>query len=230
MTTTKKKSAVIGFLVIFFVFFSVFLYSCSSTGLRIPGEERKILENLAAEYYHLAEGYLEQKNYKKAMECYDFAMRDNSIRQQSYYKKGYCAAMAKEWDVAQEIYSDLLLQDSENINLALSLAYIMSQQGKLEEAVDIYKELSDKNPQDQNIAENCISLFIALEQFDKARDELSLFSTNFPDATEKISEFEKQLENATKTDEEQDKTPDDGLPDKTEETETENTDMAEDVM
>ena len=128
-------------LILIFVLFS---YGCA--GMRILGEERKILENLAAEYYFLGEGYLSQKNYKKAIECFEFAMRDESLYQQAYYKKGYAAAMAKEWEIAEEVYKELLLQDEKNTNISISLAYIYSQQGNFAEANALYVAILRDNP------------------------------------------------------------------------------------
>lgn len=183
-----------------FVF--ICLNGCASSGLRILGEERKILQNLAGEYYFLGEGYLSQKNYKKAMECFDFAMRDDSLYQQAYYKKGYSAAMAKEWSIAESIYKDLFLQDTKNTNISVSLAYIYSQQGKLEDANNLYIQILQDNPYNKDVKENYIDILISMEKFDEASVEIESYKELFPDSTKKIDEYNKILEKNIETKEE----------------------------
>ncbi len=182
-------------LILIFVLFS---YGCA--GMRILGEERKILENLAAEYYFLGEGYLSQKNYKKAIECFEFAMRDESLYQQAYYKKGYAAAMAKEWEIAEEVYKELLLQDEKNTNISISLAYIYSQQGKFEQANTLYVTVLQDNPYNKEVKENYIDILISMNNIELASTELESYKELFPDSTKKIDEYQKKIDELSKKD------------------------------
>ncbi|MBO5137990.1 MAG: tetratricopeptide repeat protein [Spirochaetaceae bacterium] len=182
---------------IFFITVLVFLFfSCTSSAVSIPSENRRILENLAVEYYNIAEAYLEQKNYKKAMEFYDRAMQESSLYQQAYYKKGYAAALAKDWVVAEEIYRNLVAQDPQNVNIAISLAYVVAQSGKLQEALEMYSALNESNPYNQLLAEDCIVLYIALEQFDQAEVAIEKFKVNFPESEDVATKLTEQLQQA----------------------------------
>ena len=62
----------------------LFLISCVST---IPGEKAVILQNLSTEYFNIAENYLAQKNYSKAIENYKLSLRsakDENLNQIKY--------------------------------------------------------------------------------------------------------------------------------------------------
>ena len=52
------------FSAIFFISAVAFLFSSCASSISIPGEKNRVVENLAAEYYNIADAYLDQKNYK----------------------------------------------------------------------------------------------------------------------------------------------------------------------
>lgn len=158
--------------------------ACFSAGsVAVPGEKEQILKNLAAEYYLVAEGYLDNKNYTKAAEYYEYALRDESLYRQAYYKMGYSYALGKQWDRAELIYTDLVAQDPENMSLKESLAYILFQAGKTDEGLEIYESILEQEPYNQTVTENYIVALAAVERFDDAGAALTRAEEYFPDST-----------------------------------------------
>ncbi len=166
---------------------------CSSSGgVRIPGENERILKNLASEYYAIAEGNLNLKNYTKAVEYYRLAMRSAEFERIAYYKIGYAYALAKDWVNAESVYRELLAQDPQNVSLAASLAYITAQKGDIDSALVQYEKLTGLQPFDQSLRENYTVLLVAAGRNDDAAKQLELLKTDFPDSTV-IESLEKKL-------------------------------------
>ena len=54
---------------------AVFLMSCSSVGgVQVPGERSRVYKNVLSEYFLVADAYLENKKYDKAIEFYTKAL------------------------------------------------------------------------------------------------------------------------------------------------------------
>ncbi|MDE6349660.1 MAG: tetratricopeptide repeat protein [Treponemataceae bacterium] len=140
----------------------------ASGGMLVPGQQKIILQNLAVEYYTVAEAYAGVQNYAKAAEYYQRAMRDETLYLTAYYKLARSYALAKDWDNALPIYADLLSRDPENAELAASRAYILAMSGDTDEAFRQYQELIAKNPNDQSFLENYVALLV-----DSGRGELA---------------------------------------------------------
>lgn len=171
--------------------------ACFSAGsVAVPGEKEQILKNLAAEYYLVAEGYLDNKNYTKAAEYYAYALRDESLYRQAYYKMGYSYALGKQWDRAEPIYTDLVAQDPENMSLKESLAYILFQAGKTDEGLAIYESILEQEPYNQTVTENYIVALAAVERFDDAGVALTRAEEYFPDSTV-LDTISRKLQDAT---------------------------------
>ncbi len=172
----------------------LFFSSCQST-FRIPEEERTILENIAAEYYNIAEGYVGVKNYSKAAEYYKLAMRDPEVYQQAYYKLARAYALAQNWEAAQTCYDEMLAKDPDNMNLQLSVAYITAMRGQSDEAIEMFKKLNEENPYVQSVLENYITLLLFVGRAEDAEPLYFSLKQKFPDSS-KIKDFAQQLSEA----------------------------------
>ena len=159
------------------------LTNCAASGgLLVPGQNKIILKNLATEYYNVAEAYLGVKNYAKAAEYYKLAMRDENLYYQAYYKMGRAYALAKDWDNALTVYTDLLSRDPENGELASSIAYITAMKGNTDEAFSQYRALIEKNPNDQTLLENYLSLLVDTGRGELAEEQYFILKEKFPDS------------------------------------------------
>ena len=83
-----------------------------------------ILQNLSAEYFNIAENYLSQKNYSKAIENYKLSLRSakNENLNQTKYQLARAYALNKDYAEAEDIFYDLYQQEKDNTILAESLA------------------------------------------------------------------------------------------------------------
>ena len=175
-----------------FVFLIFWLGSCASNGLRVPGESRIILKNLAVEYYTVADGYFEIKNYAKAAEYYKLAMRNKDLYLTAYYKLARSYALAKNWDVAIETYTGLLKLDPENTMVKTSIAYITAMRGETDDAILQYRALIEENPYDENLLESFVALLINAGRGEDAELPFFTLKEKFPD-NKQITSFAQQL-------------------------------------
>lgn len=177
---TGRKSVLGVFL---FGTLALFAGGCAASGgMLVPGQQRIILQNLAAEYYTVAEAYAGAQNYAKAAEYYQRAMRDKSLYLTAYYKLGRSYALAKDWDNALPIYDDLLSRDPENAELAASRAYIMAMSGDTDEAFRLYQGLIERNPNEQSFLENYVALLVDSGRGELAEAQFFLLKEQFPDS------------------------------------------------
>ena len=176
-------------------FICFFLFSCVST---IPGEKEVILQNLSAEYFNIAENYLSQKNYSKAIENYKLSLRsakDENLNQIKYQlARSY--TKNKNYSEAEDIFFELYEQEQSNIILAQSLAYCYMKSGKVNESIAIYEKLFKENPYQEDIANNYFLLLLEAQKVDEAKSVLEVFKIDFPEST-KISVLEENLKKLT---------------------------------
>ncbi|MCR4823190.1 MAG: tetratricopeptide repeat protein [Treponema sp.] len=169
---------------IFFLFAAIIIFSlsaCSSNGFLVPGEKKIILSNIATEYYNIAEGFMEIKNYSKAADYYKLAMRNEDLYLSSYYKLARSYALAKNWESATECYEKLLERDPENTMLKCSLAYITAMSGEVDKAILSYQDLIKANPYDENLLESYVALLINIGRGEDAEESFFLLKEKFPD-------------------------------------------------
>ena len=173
-------------------FISFFFISCASSSFRVPGETKIILNNLAAEYYNVAEGYMEIKKYDKAAEYYKLAMRNEDLYLTAYYKLARSYALSKNWEKANESYEELLKLDPDNSMIKSSLAYITAMRGNVDEAILSYKNLISENPYNENFLETFVALLINVGRGEDAEESFFLLKEKFPD-NKQLSNFAQQL-------------------------------------
>ena len=161
---------------------SVITGCAASGGVLVPGQNRIILQNLAVEYYNIAEAYINLKNYTKAADYYKLAMRNEELYYQAYYKLGRAYALAGNWNKAMPIYEDMLARDPENAEIAESIAYIHAMKGNSDEAFARYRALIAKYPNDQSLQENYVSLLVDHGRGEIAEKEYFVLKEKFPDS------------------------------------------------
>jgi tetratricopeptide (TPR) repeat protein len=158
------------------------LFSSCLTGM-IPGENGRILRNLAKEYYDIAQSYATANQYEKAIPYYKLASRNKGFQKASQYQIARMNALASKWEEAENSYRALLRYDRNNTDLLSSLAYVLAQSGKLEETEKLYSDLTAKNPHNEQILENYIRVLVAQTKTDAAASELAHFAERFPQST-----------------------------------------------
>ena len=177
----KMRLAKPGFLLLTLFCLTLTVSCASDAYLPIPGEGRQKSNKLSAEYFTLAQGFEQVKNYTKAIEYYELAMRNETLRESAKYKLARCYALGKNWEKAEEAYTELLSLDPDNTNLKLSLAYIYANNGSLEKALESYRELKENNPHDVSIRKNYIAVLMADGKYEVAEEEFNKMKEEFPD-------------------------------------------------
>ncbi len=175
-----------------FIFFTT-LGCVSNNGITVPGETKKIVKNISAEYYAIAEGYMDIKKYSKAAEYYQKAMREKSMYLQCYYKMARAYALGKDWENALKAYNFLLERDPDNIDINMSIAYILGMKGDTNLSMTMYKDLMLQYPNSQSLIENYIALLISVERCEDAEKQLYVLKEKFPDSKQ-ISVYIKAIE------------------------------------
>ena len=180
---------------IFTVILSFFLISCVSA---IPGEKSVILHNISAEYFAIAENYLAQKNYSKAIDNYKLSLRSAKKEDvnQIKYQMGYAYALSEKYSEAEDIFVGLYKQEKSNRILAESLAFCYAKTGKLDDALAIYQTLYAENPYTEEIANNYFLVLLEANQMEVAKEVLDKFKEDFPES-KKISILEENLKKLT---------------------------------
>lgn len=185
---------------ILFLICSILFFSCSTNKFFVPGEKQAKIKNIYAEYYNLAEEYVLQGKYDKAIECYKNAMNENSLHNVSYYKLGRCYALNKQYDKAEEIFKNILENDNDNVSVKSSLAYLAAMNGNLSESLSLYKNLIQENPENPELLVNYISVLISAKDFNSAKINLEFLETKFPN-TEQIKALKENLESSIENNE-----------------------------
>ena len=158
--------------------FSTVLTSCTSSSLKIPGEDGVRVSSIYKEYFSIAQAYEEQKNYTKAVTYYKMAQNDKALKETAFYRTGRCYALSKDWDNALFYYNELLKKDPENTSLRLSVAYINAMKGELDAASKEYEALLADSV-DAAVYKNYISVLIAQKNGEKASELLERFTADF---------------------------------------------------
>jgi Putative Zn-dependent protease, contains TPR repeats len=178
----KKNSAGCFVVMVIFSLFSVMCLSCESTEeIPVPGETQIKLDNITAEYFSIAKGYQDIKNYTKAAEFYKKALASKKLHDSAYYEMGRCYALAKDWNNAELVFSDLQKKDPDNTTIAVSLAYIKAMSGNVSEAVQMYASLVQKNPTDVSLLKNYIAVLMAKGNYEEAEKQYFVLKKKFPD-------------------------------------------------
>lgn len=173
------------------VFLLLTIVSCNT--IMIPGEKGLRMRNLYTEYYELAKGYTEIKKYDKAIECYEHALKDKTIKKAAYYEIACCYAKTEEYDKASKMFYELLKNDPANIDLRQSYAYCRLMSGRIEVAIDIYEQILWEEPDLKAPRRNYIAALIAKDMIEEAKAQFNIFCQKFPD-DDAISDFEDMLD------------------------------------
>lgn len=179
----KKYSTLVFFCLMIFLF-----ASCKSTG----GINGGVREKLSAEYFDIAKNYEDLKKYEKAIEYYGYASLDDEYKNLCEFRMARCYALLKDWSNSAKLYKKLLILDEENISLSLSLAYVYAMDGNFDESIILYEKLLLINDKEVEVYKNYLSVLIAKNDMEKAKDVFSIMEEKFPDEGT-ISTFRNKL-------------------------------------
>ena len=145
----------------------------------LPGEQRVLRENSAAEYVTLADGYFSQEKYAKASEYYEKALQLTESTDTVCYKLACSYAYEGEYEKAMPLFSDLLDKDPQNRTIKESLAYVTVMSGDVRGGGELYEELAADFPEDGKLLKNYVLTLIQSKNFDAAEDKIKLYKSLF---------------------------------------------------
>jgi len=165
-----------------YIFVCVFLSSCASKPVPIPGDRTVKINNLYNEYYNIAEIYYSLEKYDKAEVYYKIAMENKNLHWACKYKIAKTYACQSKWKEAASIYQEILKRDSNNYSVKASLAYLYSMQNDNKKSLEIYEELCEIQPDNQEYLENYIAVLIYSKNLELANEKLLILKEKFPDS------------------------------------------------
>lgn len=167
---------------------------CTSADVHIvPGEKAALDKSITLEYFNIAESYKGLEKYDKAVEYYERAMVNRSLRDSCFYEIAICNVYLKNWNDAVISFRKLLKRDRDNSTLKLSLAYIEAVRGNLKKAEKMYEQIIEEFPDELDPKKNYINVLVADKKYDKAEEHLKALEEKYPD-DESIEAFRQKIE------------------------------------
>lgn len=162
IVTKKNLNAIWLFVFIFF------LFSCAS------GVSSR---QIAGDYYMLAKGYADQKNYKKSAEYYKKARRQGDINLAASYELARVYALGGMYSDARLVLEDLLKEEPDNGLVLSAYAYVTTMTGDFEKSLEVYRKLRKRNLLDSKTIKNYASLLFNSGNYKEALAEINKFPT-----------------------------------------------------
>ncbi|EMB21100.1 tetratricopeptide repeat protein [Treponema denticola] len=177
---------------IFIVFVGVLFFLCF-TKVFAKGT---VEEDLAGEYFSIAQGYAELKNYSKATDYYLKAEKSEKYKNAAQYNLAQVYALQNEWDNCLKYIEPLYQKAPENIKLSTAYAYALASSGKEEKAFLIYEKIYLENKETPEYFFNYVRILIIVKKYERAKELINESKEKFTQEDDKktISELEKEIE------------------------------------
>ncbi|UTC68044.1 MULTISPECIES: lipopolysaccharide assembly protein LapB [unclassified Treponema] len=177
---------------IFILFLGVFFFISFSKAFAKGSVE----EDLAGEYFSIAQGYTEIKNYSKAVDYYLKAERSEKYKNAVQYNLAQVYALQKDWDSCLKYIEPLYKKAPENIKISTAYAYALASSGNEEKALLIYEKIYLEDKETPEYFFNYVRLLIIVKKYEEAKELLDESKEKFTQDDDKktISELEKEIE------------------------------------
>ena len=142
-------------------------------------------DDLAGEYFAIAEGYTELKNYPKAESFYKKAEKSARYKNAVQYNLAHVYALQKDWENCLSYLTPLYMQAQGNIKIASAYAYALASSGKEKQAIEIYEKIYTDNPETPIYFFNYVRILIASKKYGEALQQLEENKDNFGSDTDK---------------------------------------------
>ena len=177
---------------IFIVFFGVLFFLCFTKVFAKGAVE----EDLAGEYFSIAQGYTELKNYSKAADYYLKAEKSEKYKNAAQYNLAQVYALQNEWENCLKYIEPLYKKAPENIRISTAYAYALASSGKEEKALLIYEKIYLEDKETPEYFFNYVRILILVKKYEKAKELLNESKEKFTQEDDKktINELEKEIE------------------------------------
>ncbi|MCR4939702.1 MAG: tetratricopeptide repeat protein [Treponemataceae bacterium] len=161
--------------------------SCNSTSFTnlFSGVYSTSAEELASEYYDIANAYYDLKKYDKAIEYYEKTQALLTEENLTItYNLARIYALQNNWSQAESYYERVFALDQNNTSIGMPYAYVLAKQGKAMEASAVYRGFYERNPADKNLLANYILVLLELDSDETAANMLEELKILDPDSDE----------------------------------------------
>ncbi len=126
-------------------------------------------EDIYANYFEIADGYAEIKNYDKAIYFYDKASKSDIYKNASKYNMARMHALKQSWKDAVKLLAELYKSDPENRLVYTAYAYAITASGDFEKGCKMYEAIYKSETENPEATINYIRILIVAKKYDKAR-------------------------------------------------------------
>ncbi len=163
---------------------TLFIYSAITllvaTGCASIAESR-INQNIAAEYFQLAEGYAGLSKYEQAAHYYRRSAEWPAFQAAGWYGEGRMLVLSGKWPEAVSVFSRLSEVDSENGLVRSALAYALAGDGQTGAALELYRSEYQKNSDDPVTLRNYAGILVMAGENEQALEIIERLRIEFPD-------------------------------------------------
>ncbi|MBQ7611620.1 MAG: tetratricopeptide repeat protein [Spirochaetaceae bacterium] len=160
---------------------------------------KKEARSLSSEYFEIANAYADLSNYDKAILFYQKAATDKTFSNASQYNMARMYGLKNDWETAAGILKKLATDAPENTLILRSYGYALASSGHTKQALEIYAQLAQKEPENPEAQLDYIRLLVFAKEYELARSEIEKAIQTFPTAEER-NQFEtilKQIDEET---------------------------------
>lgn len=177
---------------IYIVFFSILIFASFTKAFAKGAVE----EDLAGEYFSIAQSYAELKNYSKAVDFYLKAEKSEEYKNAVQYNLAQVYALQKDWNSCLKYIEPLYKEAPENIKLSTAYAYALASAGKEEKALSVYEKIYFENKETPEYFFNYVRLLIIVKKYEKAKELLAESKEKFTQEDDKktINSLEQEIE------------------------------------
>ena len=156
------------------------LFVACSSSVSIPFEKEARKDNAAITAYKNGQSLEEEGKYREAISSYELSLNSDKTRDAALYKIGHLSSLIGDWQMADESFSTLLREDTENVTVRQSLAYVYCRAGRKKEGLELYRELHEEQPYDESVYQGYIKALKLNGMDEEAKKEEEAFASLFP--------------------------------------------------
>lgn len=170
------------------------------------GAKGKIDEDLAKEYFEIAQAYTETAKYDKAVSFYLKAAKDPAHKNAAEYNLARVYGLQGDWQRARPILERQYQEAPGNMLILKAFAYSLAATGDEVRACEMYKNLYESDLENPESALNYARMLIFAKKYEEATALITELKTRFTENAEKkvLDELEEKIRKALAPPEEKD--------------------------
>lgn len=124
-------------------------------------------------YYMLGVNFKETNEYSKAMNSFLTAVERDANHTDSWIQLGLLAEETKD-EKAEVYYNNAIRSDTSSIEALHHMAFFYQEQGRMDEALDIYRQMGIKSPANASSFYNSGLIYLKLDSLERAYENFTI--------------------------------------------------------